>query len=96
MDSYGPENGLALDRFIEGLMLQPHREPVASELGGADVSDNYGAKRPYAPSTQPSSPSTITPFAYGIRLKIFSNIMTDITRPQFATRSRCRENHYDC
>ena len=80
-DLHGPENGLVLDRFIEGLMLQPHRELVASELGGADVSDNYCAKRPYAPSTQPSSPSTITLFAYGIRLKMFSSNMTDITRP---------------
>jgi hypothetical protein len=29
-------HGQILDSFIERLMLQPDREPVASELGGAE------------------------------------------------------------
>jgi hypothetical protein len=34
---HGQENGQTLDTFIQELMLQPDREPVASELCGADV-----------------------------------------------------------
>jgi len=35
--SLGQANSLLLDAFIDELMLQPDREPVASELGGADI-----------------------------------------------------------
>jgi hypothetical protein len=69
-------HGQIFASFIERLMLQPDREPVASELGGADDS-NLRCERSLRSSTQYYNPSTMMPFNSDSRLKMPLNTLTD-------------------